>query len=124
MRLLLDTQVLLWWLDDRPMSLGARTAIADPINDVFVSAATAWEMSIKSSLGKRRAPDDLAAQLELSGFRSLPISIANALVAGALPRLHHDPFDRMLVAQALQENLSVVTRDSSFAGYAVELVDA
>lgn len=116
--------MLLWWLADRRLAPAARATIADPSNGVFVSAATAWEISLKSSLGKLRAPDDLAAQLESNGFTSLPISLAHALVAGSLPRHHDDPFDRMLVAQAQLEELSVVTRDFRFAAYGVHLVEA
>ncbi|MGA7362957.1 MAG: type II toxin-antitoxin system VapC family toxin [Candidatus Dormiibacterota bacterium] len=120
----MDTHVLLWWLADRRLTPNARSVIADPYNAVFVSAATAWEISIKSSLGKLRAPDDLSAQLESNGFSSLPISLAHALVAGALPRLHRDPIDRMLVAQSQLEELTVVTRDFRIAAYGVQVVEA
>lgn len=109
---------------DRDLASDARAAIADPTNDVFVSAATAWEISIKRALGKLRAPDDLTAQLETNAFKPLPISVDHAIAAGSLPRHHDDPFDRMLIAQALLEQLTVVTRDPRFAPYDVRLLAA
>jgi len=121
---LLETPVLRWWFANRQLSPRAPTAIGDPANEVMVSAATAWEISIKQSLGKLRAPDDLAFHLEQSGFRGLPISIEHALTTGALPRHHEDFLDRLLVAQALLEGLTVVTRDARFAAYAIELLPA
>ena len=124
MRLLLDTHALLWWLADRELSGQARAAIAEPANDVVVSAATAWEISIKKALGKLRAPDDLASQLDANSFTPLAISVAHATAAGALPRHHDDPFDRMLIAQAALEELTVVTRDEHFAAYDVRLLGA
>ncbi len=122
MRLLVDTHVLLWWLADRPLARAAYQAIADPANSVFVSAATAWEISIKKALGKLHAPDDLPAQLESCGFSPLPISIEHALTAGSLSRHHDDPFDRMLVAQASVEDLTLVTRDERIAAYGVRVL--
>jgi PIN domain nuclease of toxin-antitoxin system len=124
MRLLLDTHVLLWWLADRDLSADARATIGDPATDVFVSAATAWEISTKKALGKLKAPDDLATQLEANVFTPLPISVDHAIAAGALPRHHDDPFDRMLIAQASLEGLTVVTRDERFAAYEVGLLTA
>lgn len=125
MSLLLDTSVLLWWLSDDPsLSTGVRARIADPEAVVFVSAATAWEIAIKAALGRLTAPDDLADQVRASGFSELPISIADGLVAGALPRHHDDPFDRMLIAQARRSGLGVVTRDQAFAAYGVTVVHA
>lgn len=123
MRLLLDTHVLLWWLADRALSKAERSAIADPTNVVMVSAANAWEISIKRALGKLTAPDDLATQLEEGGFTALPISIDHALAAGALPRHHGDPFDRMLIAQAGVEALTIVTRDEYFSLYDVAVLN-
>lgn len=124
MRLLLDTHALLWWLADAELSAFAREAIAEPDNVVVVSAANAWEIAIKKSLGKLSAPDDLAEQIEINGFPPLPISIAHAQAAGALPRHHDDPFDRMLIAQALLEGLTVVTQDERFAAYGVAVLTA
>jgi PIN domain nuclease of toxin-antitoxin system len=119
-RLLLDTHVLLWWLANEPtLGQAARSAIAASEGEVFVSAASAWEISIKEALGRLRAPSDLERQLELHRFQPLPITIGHAYVAGALPRHHGDPFDRMLVAQAKAEDLVVVTRDPRFDLYGV-----
>jgi PIN domain nuclease of toxin-antitoxin system len=123
-RLLLDTHALLWWLDGVELLAGAQAAIAEPDNAVLVSAASAWEIAIKKALGKLRAPDDLAEQVRLNRFTALPITIAHALAAGALPRHHDDPFDRLLIAQALEERLTVVTRDERFAAYGVSLLAA
>lgn len=117
MRLLLDTHALLWWLADEGLTDQARDAIADPANLVMLSAASAWEISIKRALGKLSAPDDLERQVEESGFTPLPISVAHALAAGRLPRHHDDPFDRMLIAQAFAEGLTIVTHDKRFADY-------
>lgn len=124
MRLLLDTHVVLWWLAGRDISPAAREAIADPADDVAVSAASAWEISIKKSIGKLVAPDDLENQIRVGGFTPLPIRIDHALVAGELPRHHDDPFDRMLVAQAMVEGLIVVTRDTRFSEYDVRVLPA
>lgn len=124
MRLLLDTHALLWWLADEDLTTQARDAIADPANLVVVSAASAWEISIKRALGKLAAPDDLEQQVQEGGFSPLPISIAHALAAGQLARHHEDPFDRMLIAQALAEGLTIVTRDKRFNDYGVPLLSA
>ncbi len=119
MRLLLDTHALLWWLVDEGLSDQARDAIADPANLVMVSAVSAWEISIKKALGKLTAPDDLERQVNEGGFGSLSISIAHGIAAGELPRHHDDPFDRMLIAQAFAEELTIVTHDKRFADYDV-----
>lgn len=120
MTLLLDTHVLLWWLseDDRLTST-MRAAIADPRTSVVVSAASAWEMSIKAALGRLAIPDDLAGELERQGFDALPVTVEDGVMAGALPRHHADPFDRMLIAQAARRRLIVVTADRRFAEYDV-----
>lgn len=119
MRFLLDTHALLWWLADEGLTDQAKDAIADPANLVMVSAASAWEISIKKALGKLAAPDDLERQVDESGFTPLAISITHGLAAGQLPRLHDDPFDRMLIAQAFAEGLTVVTNDKRFSEYDV-----
>ncbi len=124
MRLLLDTQVLLWWLADDPsLSAAARGAIASE-PEVFVSAASAWEIAIKRALGKLDAPDDLAATVAASGFKQLPITFDHAATAGTLPRHHEDPFDRMLVAQARCESLTLVTADKRISRYPVSVLQA
>ena len=125
MRLLLDTHVLLWWLaDDARLGVEARTAIAAGDAQVAVSAASAWEIAIKQRLGKLRAPDDLAAQLAQHRFVPLAVTVPHALRAEALPPVHDDPFDRMLVAQAELEGLTVVTRDADIGRYGVPILAA
>ena len=124
MRLLLDTHALLWWLADEGLTNQARDAIADPANLVVVSAASAWEISIKKALGKLAAPDDLEQQVHAGGFLPLQISISHGIAAGQLPRHHEDPFDRMLIAQAFAEGLTIVTRDKRFEDYGVALIPA
>jgi PIN domain nuclease of toxin-antitoxin system len=124
MRLLLDTHVLLWWLADDPaLSKQARALIANE-PEVFASAASAWEIAIKRALGKLEAPEDLLPALEAEGIRRLPIDFEHAAVAGALPRHHDDPFDRMLVAQAQQEGLTLLTSDVRILQYAVTILPA
>ena len=124
-RLLIDTHVFLWWLSDDPQ-LGpkARDLISNPGNQVFVSAATAWEISIKKSIGKLDAPDDLDAIAEEEGFEKLPISFFHGEHAGDLPRYHRDPFDRMLIAQSQTEGLEIITADKSIPKYAVKAISA
>ena len=124
MRLLLDTNLLLWWLADDGLNAQARDAIADPGNVVVVSAASAWEISIKKALGKLATPDDLEYQVQTGGFVALPINIAHGIAAGQLPHHHEDPFDRMLIAQAFAEGLTIVTRDKRFNDYGVALLPA
>ncbi len=125
MRLLLDTHSVLWALG-RPAELApdARAAIEDGQNDVLVSAASAWEVAIKRAAGKLEAPDDFADAILAAAFRPLAITVEHATAAGALPPHHTDPFDRMLVAQAMIEDLIVVTRDARFARYGVPTLEA
>ena len=125
MRLLLDTHVLLWCLADSPeLSADTRGLVIDGSNEVAVSVASAWELAIKQATGKPRAPDDLAEALEDAHLMPLPITLQHALAAGALPMHHRDPFDRMLIAQALIEGLTIVTRDVRFEPYGVPLLAA
>jgi PIN domain nuclease of toxin-antitoxin system len=120
-RLLVDTHTLLWWLtDDSALSSAARDAIADPANEPLVSTASIWEVAIKSSLGKLSAPDDLPAQILAGGFGWLSVSAEQAWAVRQLPLHHRDPFDRLLVAQSLREQVGIVTRDEHFAAYGVE----
>ena len=124
MRLLLDTHALLWWLDDDArLHESAAEAIAGA-EFVAVSAASAWEIGIKQAIGKLNGPDDLSTELATNGFTELPVTIAHALAAGALPLHHMDPFDRMLVAQSRLEDLTLVTRDSRLADYGIPLLRA
>lgn len=126
MNLLLDTHVLLWALGDDPsLSQEARTAITDGRNVVFVSAATAWEISIKKALGKLRVPaGDYLEELRRHRFTPLDITSEHALAVESLPPHYADPFDRMLVAQAMVERLTLVTHDSRFKAYAVPTISA
>lgn len=123
-RLLLDTHVLLWWLED---SAELSDALKDQIDtelEVYVSAATVWELSIKAAAGKLKVPDDLVGLIERSGLSDLPIRNAHAGLAGRLPLIHRDPFDRMLIAQALVERLTLVTRDGLIHRYDVPMIKA
>ncbi|MFY8105902.1 MAG: type II toxin-antitoxin system VapC family toxin [Elstera sp.] len=124
MRLLLDTHILIWWLRDDPaLPALARAAIGDPAAEVFVSAATAWEISIKHALGRLDFPvADMASLLDEAGFTPLGIEIEHAVLAGALPPHHSDPFDRMLVAQAQHEGLTLVSEDTKILRYAVAVL--
>jgi PIN domain nuclease of toxin-antitoxin system len=123
--LLLDTHVLLWWLEDNPtLSLEARSAIADPNNIVFVSAVSAWEITIKKALGKLAAPDNLAEEITNNRFLPLPITISHALAVGNLPPIHQDPFDRLLAAQASVEKLTLLTRNDNLKHYSIPFISA
>ena len=125
MRLLLDTHTFLWWLSDwERISESARAAIADPNNEVLISAVTGWEIGIKKASGRLVAPDNLAAVVEEKRFEHLSLTFAHAERAGALPPHHRDPFDRMLIAQAQAEGLVLVTRDSRMADYEVATMGA
>lgn len=121
-RFLLDTHVLLWWLDDSP-KLGPRCKelIGDQRNEVFVSAATTWEISIKKALGKLEAPEDIDSIVEDEGFSKLPISLYHGQLAGSLPVLHRDPFDRMLIAQAQSDGLILLTSDENIGLYKLRI---
>jgi PIN domain nuclease of toxin-antitoxin system len=123
-RLLLDTHTFLWWLtDDRKLGRKARAAITDTGSVVHVSAASCWEMAIKATLGRiDLGGADLAAEIPANGFVELPITARHALRAGDLPRHHADPFDRMLVAQALVEELVLVTHDQVLGRYGLSLL--
>jgi PIN domain nuclease of toxin-antitoxin system len=120
MRLLLDTHVLLWWLDDAPNLLPTvREAISEPRNRVYVSAVSGWEIVVKRSLGKLDIPEDWAEVLLEEPFLRLPITWEHAIEVGRLPDLHRDPFDRLLLAQAQKEDLVLVTHDEAILQYPV-----
>ncbi len=123
MNLLLDTHVLLWWAEERKMAPQAFTAISNPDNVVYVSAASIWEIGIKSARGKLEV-DDAIFDVRADDFEPLPITHADARLAGSLPDHHRDPFDRMLVAQALAHNLVLVTRDPQIQLYQAEILPA
>jgi PIN domain nuclease of toxin-antitoxin system len=116
-RVLLDTRTLIWW-DTGSLPAGP-TRIIRRADEVFLSAASAWEAAIKASLGKLKAVAPMSAVARGYGFRELPISFAHAERIVALPKLHRDPFDRLLIAQALVEGLTIVTQDPEFAPYGV-----
>ncbi len=126
MNLLLDTHVFLWALDNNPsLSPEARAAITNGSNVVFVSAATAWEISIKKALGKLRVPsDDYLDELKRHRFTPLDITTEHALAVESLPPHHADPFDRMLVAQAIVERLTLVTHDARMKAYSAPTIAA
>jgi PIN domain nuclease of toxin-antitoxin system len=116
-RVLLDTHLLLWALAD-PARLPAEARRLVDRADVYVSAASIWEISIKAALGKLSAdPREVVAALEPAGFLPLPISVEHAARVASLPPLHRDPFDRLLVAQALAEPMRLLTTDATLAGY-------
>ena len=124
MSLLLDTHVVLWWLTDDPtLSEEIKTRL-DHEPDIYISAATIWEVSIKQAIGKVAEPAELPERIRGSGFRELAISFDHAVAAGRLPPLHRDPFDRMLVAQARCDDLTLVTRDPRCQQYDVAILPA
>lgn len=125
-RLLLDTHVLLWWLAGDPrIGPDATRLIRDGKNAVFASAASAWEISFKKEQGKLSTPrEEIGVAIAEEGFLPLPITVRHGERAGELPSLHRDPFDRMFVAQAQEEDLEVVTIDPAISKYAVPTVDA
>ena len=120
MRLLLDTHAALWWLagDDR-IGADAERQLCDETNRVLLSAAVIWEVAIKRSLGKLKAPADLAATLIGAGAQPLPITLEHAAALEALPWHHRDPFDRMLVAQALKDGATLISQDQTLDQYGV-----
>jgi PIN domain nuclease of toxin-antitoxin system len=117
-RLLLDTHTFLWWCGDDPR-LGdvERQSIRDGANEVFLSAASVWEMAIKQAIGRLQVPEPASAAVARLGIEPLPIAFAHAEATALLPPLHRDPFDRLLVAQARAEGLTLVTRDPLIRAY-------
>lgn len=123
MRLLLDTHAFLWWRTDS-LSAPATAAIVDARNDVFLSAASAWEIAIKRNAGRLRLDGDVAAMAAEDEIDPLDITFEHAMLAGELPLHHRDPFDRLLVAQATVEGLVLVTRDGALSAYGVPILAA
>lgn len=123
MRLLLDTHAFIWWMSETP-TLGsqARSIINDTANEIFFSVASLWEMTIKRGNGKLDFPGDLETLVVEEGFRILPIAYRHLRVLETLPRLHRDPFDRMLVSQAIADDMTLATRDTRFGAYGVSIL--
>ena len=126
-RLLLDTHAFLWWLaGDERLSTTARAAISEELDPIFVSAASIWEIATKHRLGKLAAASaivgDLAGVIESQGFVGLPITVRHGEAAGGLPGPHRDPFDRMLIAQALLDDLVLVSNERAFGAYGARLL--
>jgi PIN domain nuclease of toxin-antitoxin system len=124
LKLLLDTHALIWWLGgDEALSIRARAAIGNEDNSVLVSAATAWEIATKYRLGKLPSVTHFIADIEgrivFAGFEAMPVTLRHGQTAGALPGHHNDPFDRMLIAQAMMENCTLVSADKAFDAYGV-----
>jgi PIN domain nuclease of toxin-antitoxin system len=127
MRVLLDTHTFLWWNLNAPqLSDRAREIISDGHNEIFLSAASAWEIAIKYSKGRLELPDTpdrfVASRLTLHRFSSLPIQISHAAQVYSLPHIHTDPFDRMLIIQSKLENLPILTTDAAIALYDVTII--
>ena len=125
MRALLDTHAFLWWIaDSSRLSESAYRAIADEENDIAVSAASAWEIATKHRLGRLPSADALASDISTviaeQGFSEMSITVDDASRAGALPQPHRDPFDRMLIAQALSRNLVLISNEALFDHYGVQ----
>jgi len=124
---MLDTHTLLWWLaGDKKLSQVARRTIADTANDIYVSAASAWEVTTKSRIGKLPGAGplavDFAREVRQQGFVALPITLEHGQVAGALSGDHRDPFDRMLVAQAREEKMAIVSNDTALDEFGVRRI--
>ena len=124
MRLLLDTHTVLWWfMDDPRLSRAAGTALDDAANQLFVSVVAGYEIVYKQQSGRLpSAPDDLSRRLQQAGVAALPLSLEHALAAAALPGPHRDPWDRIMMAQAQTERLTVVTADPQFSRYGVPVL--
>jgi len=124
---LLDTHTFLWWnLDDPQLSATARAVIGDGGNEIFVSAASAWEIAIKVGKGRLVLPEPperyVANRMAHFRFQALPIQLSHALRVASLPSIHDDPFDRLLIAQSQMENLPILTADSEIGRYPVDVL--
>lgn len=125
MRLLLDTHVIVWALEDPDrLAAGTRTAIETEENEVFVSVVSPWELAIKGPREGLLLRDDLEAEADRRGFDLLPVHFRHTEPIGSMPYHHRDPFDRMLVAQAIIDGLTIVTSDSKMTEYQVALMPA
>lgn len=125
MKYLLDTHILLQWLNnDRTLSHKISEIIANPDNIIFVSSVNTWEITIKKSLGKLEAPNDIEKAIEANDFQKLPITIEHSTYIANLPLYHKDPFDRLLIAQAIVEGLTLLTCDTQIPKYSVHIIQA
>ena len=125
MRLLLDTYVLIWWLAGKNLPARAAELIRDPGNQIYASAASVWEVAIKASLGKIHInPDEFVAALREGGFQELAVTGRHAARVAQLPKHHRDPFDRLLVAQSLAEQMLLLTQDQPLAKYGTSVLVA
>lgn len=127
MKVLLDTSTFLWWVTDSDrLSDRARNVIGDGTNEVWFSAVSSWEIVIKAGLGRVTLPEDpeqfLPKQCTANAFQVLPIHMRHTLRVATLPPIHRDPFDRLLIAQALTENLTILSSDTSLKGYPARVV--
>lgn len=124
MRLLLDSQILIWAMaDDARLRIHVREAM-QTAEVVHVSAASIWEIAIKRQKGRLSVPDDLVDRVGQAGFQALPVTIEHGWLAGSLPHLHDDPFDRVIVAQAIAEGLTIATSDRRMREYGVPVIAA
>lgn len=127
MKILLDTHIFLWWInDDKRLSKRFRELIADTQNEIYLSAASCWEIAIKSQLGrisfKEPIEKFIPEQISVNGFRPLPIEVSHALYVYNLPSHHSDPFDRLLIAQSILEGIPLMTTDKVFKKYKIPLI--
>jgi PIN domain nuclease of toxin-antitoxin system len=123
--LLVDAMAVLWWLaDDDRLSRDAARSLADPANEVVVSAATVWEIEVKRAAGRLEAPVELLEDLARAGIDAIPFTATDAVDAARLPLHHKDPFDRMLVAQALRLDATIVSRDAALDMYGADRLPA
>jgi PIN domain nuclease of toxin-antitoxin system len=124
MRLLLDTHTFLWWIaDDARLSKQVRSLLADETHDVYLSVISVWEIAIKEKVGKLNVPRDfsgfITSQLELNSFNVLSVQLQHVIKVHDLPDIHRDPFDRLLIAQALVESTTLLTDDAAIKRYEV-----
>ena len=123
MRLPVDSNAFLWWSEASPrLGTGARQAIGDRANEMVISIAALWEITIKTSLGKLTVPSDIETMVMTQGFSVLPIGFDHLRRVEALPQIHKDPFDRLIIAQALCAGIPIATADRRFAAYGVQIV--
>ena len=125
MKFLLDTHILIWSLENNPkLSDAFREVITDGKNMIFVSAVSAWEISIKKAMGKLNVPDNLTEEIKYKRFTPLNINFDHAKLAGELPHFHKDPFDRIIIATAKCNNARIITSDVIFGQYDVEIINS